>query len=233
MKQISFLQKIYLDHYAPEVPGRYYAPDNLYVRRYFSLLWQQLGKLVILNLVFTVSCIPLFTIPASISALDRALFLLVREGHCDIWDTFWTEFKSKFFKKLTIGAMSLVAILFLLATLYLYKWINAKFFSLVTMPFFLGIIVLLLIYLDYFFALFSMLCMPVKELAKKTVLIAIKEYRCTLKLLIPYVFSALAFMFILYLFPVFLLIFFSATQLFKCVIINNIIDTNIIEGSGE
>ena len=72
-------------------------------RRFFYLLWTYLWKLIWLNVVFLVFCIPVVTIPAAISAMDRALVVLVRDGNVLLWEEFRDEFKRDFRAALPLG----------------------------------------------------------------------------------------------------------------------------------
>ena len=72
-------------------------------RRFFYLLWTYIWKLVWLNVVFLIFCIPAITIPAAISAMDRALVVLVRDGNVLLWEEFRDEFKRDFRACLPLG----------------------------------------------------------------------------------------------------------------------------------
>lgn len=72
-------------------------------RRFFYLLWTYIWKLVWLNVVFLVFCVPVITIPAAISAMDRALIVLVRDGNVLLWEEFRDEFRRDFRASLPLG----------------------------------------------------------------------------------------------------------------------------------
>lgn len=72
-------------------------------RRFFYLLWTYIWKLVWLNVVFLVFCVPVITIPAAISAMDRALIVLVRDGNVLLWEEFRDEFRRDFRTSLPLG----------------------------------------------------------------------------------------------------------------------------------
>ena len=74
-------------------------------RRFFYLLWTYIWKLVWLNVIFLVFCIPVITIPAAISAMDRALIVLVRGGNVLLWEEFRDEFKRDFAACLPLGLL--------------------------------------------------------------------------------------------------------------------------------
>lgn len=70
---------------------------------YWQLLW--------LNWVFLLSCIPIVTIPAALTALDRGCLKLVREGQVLFWMEYKTEFRRSFAKSLPAGLL-FAAVLF-------------------------------------------------------------------------------------------------------------------------
>ena len=74
-------------------------------RRFFYLLWTYIWKLVWLNVAFLIFCIPVITIPAAISAMDRALIVLVRSGNVLLWEEFRDEFKRDFGACLPLGLL--------------------------------------------------------------------------------------------------------------------------------
>lgn len=72
-------------------------------RRFFYLLWTYIWKLVWLNVAFLIFCVPVITIPAAISAMDRALIVLVRDGNVLLWEEFRDEFRRDFRASLPLG----------------------------------------------------------------------------------------------------------------------------------
>lgn len=72
-------------------------------RRFFYLLWTYIWKLVWLNVAFLIFCVPVITIPAAISAMDRALIVLVRDGNVLLWEEFRDEFRRDFRTSLPLG----------------------------------------------------------------------------------------------------------------------------------
>lgn len=73
--------------------------------RFFFLSYTHFAKLVGLNMLFLLFCIPVITIPAALSGLNRVCILLVREGTCNVWSDFIKEFKSSFKKSIPLGIL--------------------------------------------------------------------------------------------------------------------------------
>lgn len=73
--------------------------------RFFYLAYTHFAKLVGANMLFLLFCVPVVTIPAALSGMNRVCILLVREGTCSVWRDFILEFKNSFLKSLPVGAL--------------------------------------------------------------------------------------------------------------------------------
>lgn len=71
--------------------------------RYWFLLVSHFWKLIGANLLFLAFSLPLLTLPASLTALNRVCIKLVREGNCFLWQEFWGEFRSSLWQSLLLG----------------------------------------------------------------------------------------------------------------------------------
>lgn len=70
------------------------------VARYIYLLKTYFWQFVWLTWVFLISCIPVVTIPAALTAVNRVLIKVVREGNVLFWAEYKTEFRRSFAKSL-------------------------------------------------------------------------------------------------------------------------------------
>ena len=66
--------------------------------------------LVLLNLAFLLGCIPVVTIPASLSALSRALLRMQREENVHIFRDFFRDVKTGFVRSLLPGCILLAGL---------------------------------------------------------------------------------------------------------------------------
>ena len=66
--------------------------------------------LVLLNLAFLLGCIPVVTIPASLSALSRALLRMQREENVHIFRDFFRDIKIGFCRSLLPGCILLAGL---------------------------------------------------------------------------------------------------------------------------
>ena len=83
------------------------SPSSGY-RRYLYLIWNFFWKLVKLNLLFIVFSIPLFTLPAALSAVSGVCRKLIDDGNVFVWEDFRDEFKSGFKKSIPPGVLFFV-----------------------------------------------------------------------------------------------------------------------------
>lgn len=71
--------------------------------RFFFLAYTHFAKLIGLNMLFLLFCVPVITIPAALSGLNRVCILLVREGTCSVWHDFIKEFRCSFIKSMPLA----------------------------------------------------------------------------------------------------------------------------------
>lgn len=71
--------------------NRLFNPDN-----FFMQFLNNIADLIILNIIFLISCIPLVTIGASISALHYVCLKMVRGESPYVWAGFWKGFRESF-----------------------------------------------------------------------------------------------------------------------------------------
>ena len=87
------------------------------IRLYCYILVSNFFKLIRLNLLYILFCLPIITIPAATGGLVRVLVKLIRSGQCFVFLDFYEEFKTNFKKYSCIGLFSgaFIFILYLLA----------------------------------------------------------------------------------------------------------------------
>lgn len=80
-----------------------------------KLLWMVLRedwwKLIKLNILFWVFCLPVVTIPAALKAMTRVCVLLLRGESCWLWEEWWKGFKGQFLCTTAVGAGTGLALL--------------------------------------------------------------------------------------------------------------------------
>lgn len=73
--------------------------------RFFALIGTHFWKFVTLNLLFLLFSLPIVTLPAALSALNRVCVLLVRRGNCFLWSDFWEEFRRSLWRSMPLGLL--------------------------------------------------------------------------------------------------------------------------------
>ena len=73
-------------------------PSAKGIKRFLFICYTHFWRLIGMNLLFILFCLPVVTIPPAITALNRVLLNLVREGNTFFFRDFIDEFKSSFLK---------------------------------------------------------------------------------------------------------------------------------------
>ena len=60
-------------------------------------------KLIAVNLLFVIFSLPVITLPAALTALNRVCIIIYRDGNIFLWDEFWKEFHRSFLRALGPG----------------------------------------------------------------------------------------------------------------------------------
>lgn len=97
------------------------APKKKGFALFLDILWREFWGILKLNLLFLVSCIPVVTIPAAITAMNRITVTMVRDRNYFMMTDYWKAFKQDFGKSLLGGIVLLIALaLFGLSTWFYY-----------------------------------------------------------------------------------------------------------------
>lgn len=95
----------------------------------FGLLWRIIKTyntdLILLNWLFILCCLPVFTIGPSIKAQTKVTMNLVRQEPMSFFATYFEEIKDSFFKSAGLGILYLLAIVLSLISTVFY-WTNAN-----------------------------------------------------------------------------------------------------------
>lgn len=83
-----------------------FSPDSKFME-----ITGRITDLILLNLLFLLTCLPLFTIGASISALYTLCFRLMREEYSGIVKPYFRAFRDNFKQATIIWALLLVAVI--------------------------------------------------------------------------------------------------------------------------
>lgn len=207
------------------------APKKKGIARYLETLWREFFPLIKLNLLFLISCIPVVTIPASLTAMSRITVTMVRDRNYFMLSDYWDAFKRDFWRSLLAGVLFAVALgIFGLSTWFYYMLAQTsnKFF-LVFAGVSLGLLLTALGGAVYFFPMLAMVELPVKKLLLNSVIMV---YSC-IKRSIPAMAVTLALLFagiglLPYSVPFVALIMFSLTSMTSNFFIVRTIETVVL-----
>lgn len=204
-------------------------PPKQGAKRFFFLLLNHPWKLVTVNLLFFVFCLPVLTIPAAFCGMNRVLIKLVRDGNCFLWSEFIKEFKANLFKSLPFGFISA----FLLFASYYFFSLSISYgqngFDILTGAigfFLLGFAVL---FSSYIFVFLPTLALKNKSIAKNAFIMSATEWKTNL-IIIGSLFLTVFFTIAFFPYTIIFLIFiaFSLYQLIVCTAINKPLQSRII-----
>lgn len=111
----------------PDIPKD--MPQKKGFVRYMETLWREFFEMLKLNLLFLVTCIPIVTIPASITAMSRITVTMVQDKNHFLWPDYWKAFKRDFLKSL-LGGLILAAMVaaFSISTWFYYRLMRENTF---------------------------------------------------------------------------------------------------------
>ena len=99
--------------------SRFFNPDNP-IMEFIAKIFD----LILLNLIFIFSCVPIITIGASTSALSYVTLKMVRGEDPYIWQNFWKSFRQNFKQGTLIWVFSILVFIFLGMDFYI---INSEY----------------------------------------------------------------------------------------------------------
>lgn len=92
-REPGFLSRILYRSYYREGKGEDLALPTDGKKLFFFLLLTYPWKLILLNLLSVLLCIPIVTIPATFAALSRVTCKLAMQGYCDVFGEYFGEWK--------------------------------------------------------------------------------------------------------------------------------------------
>ena len=104
--------------------NRLFNLDNPFMQFLFRV-----SDLIILNLIFMLSCIPIVTIGASISALHSVCLKIVRGQESYMWQGFWKAFRQNFKQGTILWIISILLFIFINMDYTILNAVDIPFFS--------------------------------------------------------------------------------------------------------
>ena len=158
------------------------APQKKGFARYFEMLWREFFSLLKLNLLFIISCLPIVTIPAALTAMNRITVTMVRDRNYFMLSDYWDAFKRDFFRSLLAGVVIVVLVALFLLSIWFYYMLGqagSRFFML-----FVGVSVALMIMVlgsaMYFFPMLAMVELPTGKLMRNSIIMFFTHFKKSL-----------------------------------------------------
>lgn len=228
------------DEYTPKEPGRlsdflfrsyYHAGkgEDLELPKsggklFFFLVVTYPWKLILLNLLTILLCIPIVTIPAALSALSRVSMKLAMQGYCNVFAEYWQELKSALVRYLPFFLLSAAPAIAGIVVV----WNRIE--SIATVGDFLLVAVCALAFFIvyvlwcYAFPLFAIIDLPPKQNIKNAFFFLVSQPRINAILIaLPLGLTALLLLFWPWTAIIFALCYFSLFSLLVCCIIKPVV----------
>ena len=157
--------------------SRFFNPDNP-VMEFIAKIFD----LVILNLIFIFSCVPIITIGASTSALSYVTLKMVRGEDPYIWRNFWKSFRQNFKQGTLVWIFSILIFIFLGMDFYIINSQNTSLFAVVRILLWIVCAVTLSVFL-YVFPVISHFVCTTKQALKNALLMTFGHLPYTLMML--------------------------------------------------
>ena len=157
--------------------SRFFNPDNP-VMEFIAKVFD----LVILNLIFIFSCVPIITIGASTSALSYVTLKMVRGEDPYIWRNFWKSFRQNFKQGTLVWIFSILIFIFFGMDFYIINSQNTSLFAVVRILLWIVCAVALSVFL-YVFPVISHFVCTTKQALKNALLMTFGHLPYTLMML--------------------------------------------------
>ena len=82
------------------------VPPKSGVARVVYIIMNYSGKLIVINVIFILCCIPIITIPAAFAALNHYLIKIFRQGYGFGLSDFFEEFRNDLLKGIPLGMLT-------------------------------------------------------------------------------------------------------------------------------
>lgn len=143
----------------------------------------QLGNLILVNLFFIITCIPIVTIGASIAALYRVTFAIHCKEEVTVLRTYFGTFKSSFKHSTIIWIPASLALSFFIYEIYLLFFVLDPQYAMFQIPVWIMIFLLLSV-LIYSFPMIGLYEQPLKQTIKNSLILSITNLPVTISTIV-------------------------------------------------
>lgn len=138
--------------------------------------------LIILNLIFIFSCIPIFTIGSSLSAMSFVCLKMIRGEDPYIWQNFWKSFRQNFKQSTTVWIGTLIIVTLLGMDFYIINSADTTIFAIVRVGLWIVSLYLCSMFL-YIFPIISHFVCSTKQAVKNAAMMTMGHLPYTVLLL--------------------------------------------------
>ena len=150
-----------------------------------SMLYRELVSLISLNLLFIFTCIPIITIPAALTAMNRITCTMVQDQNYFLWQDYWKTFKREFGKALLGGVVFGIAFaLFVLAGLVYYNIFGKSFLFTIILAFTACFLIIIYLASTYYWTMLAFVDLPFKALFKNSLIMVLGCWKRSLLALV-------------------------------------------------
>lgn len=200
------------------------------IKRIFYLVVNYPEKLLAVNILFLLGCLPVVTIPASLAALNRYVMKLYRDIYGVTIADFLQEWKDSAGKALPTGIIVGSGLFYGYYLLSLAGNYQEGIQHDATTGIGIAVVAILLCFATYLYLLMAMFDLPTRVLMKNASIFLLLEWKTDIKILfIEGVFVSFVLLFMPYSVLFVLLIGFSFQQLFLCAILNPVLEQRMIK----
>lgn len=196
------------------------------IKRFLFLYYTHFWKLIGLNLLFVLFCIPIVTIPPSITAMNKVLLNLTREGNAFYLKDFTDEFKSSLIKSWIAFIPWLVLIGI---AVFGFVSIDNIYASMPLIVVFIMIGSIIYCQTNYCYCMIALIDLPLGKIIKNSVIMVLLEMKRNVFIILTIPIIILCAIFYIYSIPFTLLFVFSFTGLINVMIANEAIEARIIQ----
>ena len=184
-------------------------------KRTSILYTENFFELIKLSLIFILFSLPIFTVFASITAINYVISKIINDRLVFIWDDFLKAFKSNFLRSTLYGILSSVIFVLLMLGWNISNQITAlpSLFQMILKVFYIFIGIVLILHTVYFYSIQAWIDLPFRSVLRNAMLIQFVAYKTTLKIFLILI-VVIPFIWIFRPITYFLIPFFSATIVF-------------------
>ncbi|HNY19144.1 MAG TPA: DUF624 domain-containing protein [Flexilinea sp.] len=184
-------------------------------KRTSILYTENFFELIKLSLIFILFSLPIFTVFASITAMNYVISKIINDRLVFIWDDFLKAFKSNFLRSTLYGILSSVIFVLLMLGWNISNQIIAlpSLIQVILKVFYIFIGIVLILHTIYFYSIQAWIDLPFRSVLRNAILIQFVAYKTTLKIFLILI-VVIPFIWIFRPITYFLIPFFSATIVF-------------------